>query len=141
VRNEPALVAATTTGASFGIAALTFCSLQELCRLLRQADGPENSLLVGARARLSCNTPSLTAATPPRSQAGGATGALLRGLHHGRSFALPGALAAGALAYGAHRALDAHAAGALSSSLGVASLVRARVDACAWPARPHTCNY
>ena len=43
--NEPALVAARNTGASCGIVALTFCSLQELCRLLRQADGPENSLL------------------------------------------------------------------------------------------------
>jgi hypothetical protein len=46
VRNEPALAAAATTSASFGIVALTFCSLQELCRLLRRADGPENSLLV-----------------------------------------------------------------------------------------------
>ena len=45
LRNEPALVTARNTGASFGIVALTFCSLQELCRTLRQADDPENSLL------------------------------------------------------------------------------------------------
>ena len=45
LRNEPALLNARNTGASCGIVALTFCSLQELCRLLRQADGPENSLL------------------------------------------------------------------------------------------------
>jgi hypothetical protein len=38
-------------------------------------------------------------------------------LHHGRAFALPGAIAAGAVAYATHRALDAHAAGAFGSPL------------------------
>ena len=96
VCNEPALAASAATSASFGIAAGTFFSLQELCRLLRQADGPENSLLAGA-----------------------ASGALLRGVHHGRAFALPGALAAGALAYAAHLGCDAHAEGRLGASLGL----------------------
>jgi hypothetical protein len=51
LRNEPALATAGSTAASFGIVALTFCSLQELCRLLRQADGPENSLLARVARR------------------------------------------------------------------------------------------
>jgi len=89
VRNEPALPMAGRTAGSFGIVAVTFCSLQELCRLLRQADGPENSLLAGAGA-----------------------GALLRGVHHGRAFALPGAFAAASVAYTVHRLLDARRAGA-----------------------------
>ena len=50
------------------------------------------------------------------AQAGAASGALLRGLHHGKAFALPGAIATGTVAYVAHRALDAHAAGAFSGS-------------------------
>ena len=53
----------------------------------------------------------------PVAQAGAASGALLRGLHHGKAFALPGAIATGTVAYVAHRALDAHAAGAFSGSL------------------------
>ena len=109
-------MSARNTGASCGIAALTFCSLQELCRLLRQADGPENSLLARpSRAWLRIAASSLTHA--PTAQAGAASGALLRGVHHGKAFALPGAIAAGTVAYLAHRALDAHAAGSFSGPL------------------------
>ena len=109
-------MSARNTGASCGIVALTFCSLQELCRLLRQADGPENSLLARSlRAWLRIAASSLTHA--PTAQAGAASGALLRGVHHGKAFALPGAIAAGTVAYLAHRALDARAAGSFSVPL------------------------
>jgi hypothetical protein len=83
VRNEPALVTAAATAASFGIVTATFCSLQELCRLLRQDDGAANSLAAGA-----------------------GSGALLRGLHHGRQFALAGALLGGVVGCVCHVALD-----------------------------------
>jgi uncharacterized YccA/Bax inhibitor family protein len=75
VKNEPALSTATRTAGSFGIIGATFFSLSELCRVLRQADGPENSVWAGA-----------------------GTGALLRSLHHGRAFALPGAIGGSILA-------------------------------------------
>lgn len=78
LKNEPALSTAARTAGSFGIIGATFFSLTELCRLLRQADGPTNSLLAGA-----------------------GSGALLRGLHHGRALALPGALGGGILALAA----------------------------------------
>jgi len=96
-RNVPAAPAVGATAASFGIVAATFCSLQELCRLLRRDDDYPNSLCAGA-----------------------ATGALLRGLHHGRRFALPGALVGGAVCCFSHLALEAHTRGDVAAAVAPA---------------------
>ena len=82
LRNEPALSTAARTSGSFGIIGATFFSFSELCRLLRQEDGRANSVLAGA-----------------------ASGALLRGVHHGRGFVLPGAIGGSLLAWAGHGAV------------------------------------
>jgi hypothetical protein len=82
LRNEPALRTAARTSGSFGIIGATFFSLAELCRMLRQEDGRANSVLAGA-----------------------ASGAVLRGVHHGRGFVLPGAIGGSLLAWAGHGAV------------------------------------
>ena len=82
LRNEPALRTAARTSGSFGIIGATFFSLSELCRMLRQEDGRANSVLAGA-----------------------ASGAVLRGVHHGRGFVLPGAIGGSLLAWAGHGAV------------------------------------